>query len=202
LTSPLDTVADMRATAKWIVGAAAAVGAALLGGAPLTAIGKIHSLHAAALAYSGLVIGLAGVGWTIWHATEALTPVLSTSGSFETDPALAGLRARIDREPGAFYGPWGSDFAALCAARTWQRKIRRSLAALLVGETDEARRHALTAALEQAAQATWAIEQRIRLMQELTHVWLVRAQLQRARVHVIGGAAVTALGIVLFIAST
>jgi hypothetical protein len=53
----------------------------------------------------------------------------------ETDPALAGLRARIGREPGAFYGPWGNDFAALYAARTCQRKIGRSLTALLVGET-------------------------------------------------------------------
>jgi hypothetical protein len=64
----------MRVTAKWIIGAAAAVGAVLLGGAPLAAIGKIHGIGSAAEALAGLVIGLAGVGWAIWHTAEALIP--------------------------------------------------------------------------------------------------------------------------------
>ena len=41
--SPLETVTDLRASAKWILAALAGVGAAMLGGGLLVAIGKIHS---------------------------------------------------------------------------------------------------------------------------------------------------------------
>jgi hypothetical protein len=43
LPSPLDSIDDLRAAAKWMIAAAGAVGAALIGGAPLVAAGQVHA---------------------------------------------------------------------------------------------------------------------------------------------------------------
>ena len=53
LPSPLDSVHDMRTAAKWMLAAAGAVGAALISGGPLVAVGQVHGLWHAFLAGSG-----------------------------------------------------------------------------------------------------------------------------------------------------
>ncbi|MBT2212498.1 hypothetical protein [Actinomadura sp. NEAU-AAG7] len=192
----------MRATAKWILAASAAVGAALLGGGPLTAAGKVHGFADAALAYTGLVIGLLGVGWAIWHTADALIPPLTLPSSLDQEPQLKGLRERIAREPGAFYGPYGTSVADLRTALAFHRTVAANLAAALATEQDPARREVISAKIEQARTAVEMIQQRSRGVMELTHAWHVRAQLRRARFHTMLGAAVTALGAVVFLAAT
>jgi hypothetical protein len=125
LPSPLDAVDDMRTTAKWIIGAVAAVGAALLGGAPLAAAGRIHGFGHAAEAFCGLAIALAGVGWAIWHTTDALIPPVTTLTALET-PQLAELRAQIAAEPSAFFGSFGGSPAQVQAASASTRQQRSS----------------------------------------------------------------------------
>jgi hypothetical protein len=44
LPSPLDAVDDLRAAARWTIAAAGAVGAALISGGSLVAVGKVHGL--------------------------------------------------------------------------------------------------------------------------------------------------------------
>lgn len=200
--SPLDAVADMRMTAKWILAAAAAVGAALIGGGPLTAVGKVHGIADAALAYAGLMTGVVGIGWAIWYTADALIPPLTTPLSLDREPALRDLRQRIGRDPEAYYGPFGRTMSELRERQALYRKAVRALSEAMAGESDPARRHVMTVQYQQANEALTAIGRRSHTLLELTHAWQVRAQLRRARVHALGGAAVAALGAVLFLAAT
>jgi hypothetical protein len=78
LPSPLDSVGDMRSAAKWMLAAAGAVGAALISGGPLVAVGQVHGVLHAVLAGLGLVIALGGVGTAIWFTSKVLVPRLMT----------------------------------------------------------------------------------------------------------------------------
>src|ERR1700734_2438056 len=98
LPSPLDAVDDLRAAAKWTLAAAGAVGAALISGGPLVAVGQVHGLGHALLAGLGLALALAGVGIAIWSTSKVLAPRLTTRRTVMS-PALAGLRHDIEEEP-------------------------------------------------------------------------------------------------------
>lgn len=200
--SPLDAIPDMRATAKWILAAAAAVGAALLGVGPLAAMGQIQHARAAILAFVGLVTGLAGVGWAIWCTAEALIPPLTTPRSLDTDPRLRELRGHLAADPAAFYGPFGTSMAELQAALALHTRVAANLTASLEHEHDDHRRQVLTNKLTEARTAVDAIGRRIRGLLELCHAWLVRAQLRRARAQTFAGAALAALGVVVFLFAT
>jgi hypothetical protein len=201
LPSPLDAVGDMRATAKWIIGAAAAVGVALLGGAPLAAVGRIHGFGSAAEAFGGLALGLTGVGWAIWHTADALIPPATTLATLDTPP-LADLRAQIAGEPAAYFGPFGNSAAQVQAACQRFGTAAAQIAVMLAAEPDAGRRAILAQgqadALANAAQAS----ARLRWLLSLAHAWRVRDQLRRARLHTFAGAAVAALGAVLFLVAT
>lgn len=202
LPSPLDAIPDMRATAKWILGAAAAVGAALVGGAPLTAVGKVHGAGHIALAYAGLVVGLAGVGWAIWRTADALIPPLITRLSLDSEPGLAGLRAKIAGDPRSFYGPFGTSMAELQRTHEYHQRMARILASAAAAETSPDRKRVMEAQA-QAAQATvTAARTRVQNLLELAYAWQVRAELRDARLHALLGAAVAAAGAVLFLVST
>ena len=212
LPSPLDAIPDMRATAKWILAAAAAVGAALLGGAPLTAVGKVHGAGHAFLAFAGLAIGLAGVGWAIWHTADALIPPLTTPLSLDSEPRLADLRRGIARDPGGFFGPFGAardgapggkrTMARLQEELAFHRKVARDAGRKAAADADPSRRRAWEEAAQAARDNLAAAQARQRSLLELAHAWQVRAQLRSARLHSMAGAAVAAAGAVLFLVAT
>jgi hypothetical protein len=199
--SPLEAVADMRATARWITAAAAAVGAALLGGAPLTAVGKVHGAGHIVLSFLGLALGLAGVGWIIWHTADAMIPPMTTLADLDTDP-LRGLRRQSEKTPEAFFGPFGTSADDLQAAHHLYSTAAANLAILLAREEDPARARILTQGLSDARANAAKAAVRIQYLLELAHVWNVRAALRQARVHVYLGATATALGTVIFLTAT
>jgi hypothetical protein len=199
--SPLDAVPDMRASAKWILGAAAASGAALLGGGPLAAVGKVHTAGAAITACTGLLIGLLGIGWAIWFTADALIPPLTTPKTLDTDPRLQDLRDRIASDPAAFYGPFGGSMADLGKASELHSKAAASLVRALATETDATRQKVLAAAIEEARATTAAVQRRTRTLLELAHAWDVRAKLRTARLQAFAGAAIAAVGVVMFVAA-
>lgn len=201
LPSPLDAIADMRTTAKWIIGAAAAVGAVLLGGAPLAAVGTVHGVGSAAVAFSGLIVGLAGVGWAIWHTSEALIPPVTTLATLEM-PQLAGLRAQIAADPAAFYGPFGASVQDVQAACRRFDTSAAHLAVMLAAERDPSRQRILAQGLADASANAAQARARLRWLLALAHAWRVRDLLRRARLHALVGAAAAALGGVLFITAT
>ncbi|GLY84142.1 hypothetical protein [Actinoallomurus iriomotensis] len=198
---PTDAVADMRATARWTIAAAAGVGALLLGGAPLTAIGKISGPGEAALAFAGLVVALGGVGWAIWQTGEALMPRIATLDDLDA-PDLADLRATIARDPSVFYGPFGESREELREAVAFHGKVAAELAAIAAGETDPVRSRVLAQALEDARGNTASARRLQARLLEFVHAWKVRTAVRRARLHTLAAAAVIALGAVLFLGAT
>jgi hypothetical protein len=200
LHSPADAVADMRATARWTVAGAAAVGALLLGGAPLTAVGKISHAANAVLAFAGLVVALGGVAWAIWQTGEALMPRIATLADLD-DPDLSDLRATMARDPSAFFGPFGQARDDLRAAVAFHGTVAANLAVTAAAEQDPVRSRLLTQALADArANADLARRLQDRLV-ELVHAWKVRTAVRRSRRHTLGAAAVVALGAVVFLSA-
>jgi hypothetical protein len=99
LPSPLDSVGDMRSAAKWMLAAAGAVGAALISGGPLVAVGQVHGVLHAVLAGLGLVIALGGVGTAIWFTSKVLVPRLMTPAVLQNAgrPQAAPPRRSVPR---------------------------------------------------------------------------------------------------------
>jgi hypothetical protein len=196
-----DAVADLRTTARWTVAAAAAVGALLLGGAPLTSIGKVDGIGAAISACAGLFVALAGVGWVIWHTTEALMPRIATTTQLD-DPDMTSLREAIAQEPDAFYGPFGTTPQELRAAALLYDTAAANLAAALAREPDQTKSRVLEQALSDArANADLAHRLESSLL-DIVHAWKVRSAVRRARLHTFTAATVIAIGAVLFLIAT
>jgi hypothetical protein len=103
LPSPLDSVADMRSAAKWMLAASGAVGAVLISGGPLVAIGQVHGGLNIFLAVLGLVLAVGGVGVAIWFTSEVLVPRLMTPATFRSARELQDLRKIMNAEPGEFF---------------------------------------------------------------------------------------------------
>ncbi|MFF3329855.1 hypothetical protein ACFYWX_09875 [Streptomyces sp. NPDC002888] len=194
-------VADMRATARWSVATTGAVGGLLLGGFPLTAVGKIHGATDVALAVGGLVVAVAGVAWALWTTGEVLTPRFTTLRSL-ADPALADLQAEIDAAPETFFGPFGRTAAQLEAACREHTAVAVQLAALLARERDEERRAGLTRGLADARANAANATARRRALLELVHAWQVRRALRRARIHTLLASVAVVAGAVLFLLAT
>jgi hypothetical protein len=199
--SPLEAVADMRTTAKWIIGAAAATGATLLGGAPLAAVGKIHGVGSAALAFGGLVIGLTGVGWAIWHTAEALIPPATSLATLE-QPQMEEVRTQIAADPMGFFGPFGKSVPELEASCRRFDIAAAQVAVMLAAEPDPNRQRILAQGMADASANAARARARLRWLLALAHAWQVRHLLYRARLHAFVGAAAVAFGAVLFIVAT
>ncbi|MBC2869446.1 hypothetical protein [Streptomyces mexicanus] len=201
VSSAQTAVADMRATARWTVAATAAVGGVLLGGLPFAAIGKLHGGGDLALAVGGLAVAMAGVFWVIWATGEVLTPRFVTLTSLD-GPGLAGLRAAVQREPEAFFGPFGASAAELDRSCRHHTQTAARIARLLVTETDDVRRARLTHWLGVARSNAAHARARRRALLELVHAWQVRATLRRARIHTLLASLLVVAGAVLFLLAT
>jgi hypothetical protein len=201
LPSPLDAVADMRATAKWIVAAAAGVGVVLLGGGPLAALGKVHDVRHAVVSFLGLSVSLLGIGWVIWRISDVLIPPSTTLATLETRP-LANLRAQMEAEPEAYFGPFGPTIADLQRHCRQYDTAAANLAIMLAREQDPDRQRVLTQGLADARANASMAHRRLRRLQELIHAWTVRADLRRARVHAFVGIIIAALGAIVFVTAT
>ncbi|MEV0975600.1 hypothetical protein [Streptomyces sp. NPDC049915] len=199
-TGPADAVTDLRTTARWTIAATAAVGALLLGGGPLVAVGRIHGWADAAAAFGGLALAVLGIGWAIWQTGEALTPRLATLADLGT-PGMAGLREAVARDPSAYFGPYAS-LDELSAGRRLHEKIAAELAVRLAREPDADHTRVLQQGLADAranAQQARALQQRLLT---LIHAWAVRDAVRRARVHTLAAFMVVTLGAVLFLTAT
>lgn len=194
-------VTDMRTTARWTIAAVAAVGALLLGGTPLAAVGKINHIGDAAAAFVGLTTALTGVGWAVWQTGEALIPRIAMFAQLD-DPAMATLKDIIAQDPAAFYGPFGQSPQELRAARLLHETTAANLAAARAREQDEARSRVLEQALSDE-QANTDLARRLETnLLECIHAWQVLAAVRRARIHTIAAVVVVALGAVLFLSAT
>lgn len=192
LPSPLDSIADTRAAARWLIAAAGAVGALLLGGGPLVAATKITSVGHAVWAGVGLLIAVVGVGWAIWQTSEVLVPPVTTV----TDIG-AELRTRVDADPGYYLGSMASSVDDLLR----HRQIAASIAAQLA-TASESQMAALRKALEVAHTNIRRTDPYLRWLLATAHAWQVRDRLRTARRHTFLAGILVIIGAVVFLAAT
>jgi hypothetical protein len=194
-------VTDLRTTAKWTIAAFGAVGVLLLGGTPRAALSKINDTGDAVAAFTGMALGLVGVGWAVWHTSEAITPRITLLSHLH-DPDAAALREAIAQDPGAFYGPFPPSPDQLRSARVLHETAAANLAAAAAREEGESRRRSLERA-HADAESNAALAERLesRLL-ELIHASQVHAAVRRARLHTAAAAVVIAFGGVLILTAT
>ncbi|MFF4273404.1 hypothetical protein [Streptomyces sp. NPDC001536] len=204
-SSPLDAVPDMRATAKWMLAALAAVGAVLLAGVPLTAMRSAASTGRLLFALGGLAVALAGVGWALWVTSEALMPRLVSYRDLST-PRFTEIKTAVESDPELFLGPSArkgptalDDFDNTFVKH---RLVLQNVTRMLAAESDPTRRQALAAARRQAA--SWVADDytRVSRLAALMYAWDVRAGVRKARVHTFIGCGVTLVGALCLVLAT
>ncbi|MGW4942367.1 hypothetical protein ACWEOZ_12365 [Actinoplanes sp. NPDC004185] len=188
----------MRATARWTVVAVGAVGATLLAGAPLAALGRVKNVGDAVALGVGLAVAMAGVAWAIWHTSEALTPPITTLATYD-DKGLADLRKIVTREPAVLFGPFGRSVADLQDQLTLRWQVVLSLEAAVARDPRQA---VLAAALNDARSNVELGRRTVQHALALMHAWQVRNRLRRARLHTLIGMLIVAVGVAVFLSAT
>ncbi|MGW3459617.1 hypothetical protein ACWDE9_08450 [Streptomyces olivaceoviridis] len=196
LPSPLDSVADSREAARWTLVSCGAVGALLLGGGPLLAVGKISNWVHAAWAGAGLLMALLGIAWAMWQTSEVLVPPMTTPDDL-TAPTLHGLRDQFDAAPDHYFGWLATDVEDLLRHRRLAREISRRLA-----HAEGAERAALEGGLATARRNIARTDPYLRWLLATAHAWLVREKLRRARRHTFASAVLVITGAVVFLGAT
>lgn len=195
--SPLEAVDDLRAAAKWMLVAEGAVGAAVISGGPLAAVGQVHGTARAFLAGVGLVLALGGVGLAIWFTGKVLSPRLTTPKTIRS-PALAGLRRELEAEASQFFGVVATRVDALLL----HQEVAVDLARKVAAEKDPARRQLIERQLRRTEKNAERAAPYVRWLLALAHVWQIEADLRRSRwITLIGGLFVAAGAVLFFIAT-
>jgi hypothetical protein len=197
LPSPLEAVDDLRGAAKWTLAAEGAVGAALISGGPLVAVGQVHGPAHALLAGAGLVVALGGVGLAIWFTSKVLSPRLTTPQTLRS-PAVAGLRRVIEAEPAQFFGVVATKVDALLL----HQEVAADLARKVVAEKDPARRQVIKRQLRRTEVNAARAGPYVRWLLALAHVWQIEADLRRSRWFTLAGGVLVVAGAVLFFIAT
>lgn len=197
LPSPLDAIDDLRAAARWTIAAAGAVGAALIGGGPLVAVGKVHGITAAVVAGVSLVVALGGVSLAIWQTSLALVPPLTTPATLSLE-SLRGLRETIDAAPADFFGVVATGIDDLLRHRPIAVNLRQQIMA----EDDPARRAVLEGHLQRALANVMRTDPYVRWLLASAHVWQMKAALRRARWCTLLGGVLVAASAVAFLTVT
>jgi hypothetical protein len=115
---PVDDVApwtaaseSLRSVVKWIAGSFGALGALLIGTAPLA--GFHDSTFGVWTAWIGPIgfgaLSLIGVVIVVWLATSLLTPSTVTLSAVQHENTFHVLRAQVAADPTAYLGLWGTD---------------------------------------------------------------------------------------------
>ncbi|GGQ87830.1 hypothetical protein [Couchioplanes azureus] len=92
----------LRATTRWLVTAAAGVGAVLVAGLQLTGLGSLGAQEMPRLvaAFGGLVVALTGVGYMVLRASQILTTEWVTLADIEKDIFDHRVRQSAQRSDG------------------------------------------------------------------------------------------------------
>jgi hypothetical protein len=198
LPSPLAAVDDMRAAAKWTLAAAGAVGAALISGGPLVAVGQVHGVLHAVIAGLGLLAALCGVGLAIWSTTKVLASRLTTPATLAS-PELAKFREVVEADREQFFGVIAKDVAGLLRYQV----IAVHLMELRAAKKDDPRQQAMIAAqLHRVMRDAARADPYVRWLLTAAHAWLVEAELKRSRKWTLIGGILVVAGAVLFFSVT
>ncbi|OJF11915.1 hypothetical protein BG844_23575 [Couchioplanes caeruleus subsp. caeruleus] len=105
----------LRATTRWLVTAAAGVGAVLVAGLQLTGLGSLGSQEIPRLvaAFAGLVVALTGVGYMVLRASQILTTEWVTLADIEKDIFDHRVRQSAQRQSGGSRPKFGDRIGRL-----------------------------------------------------------------------------------------
>jgi hypothetical protein len=103
---------SLRSVVKWIAASFGALGALLIGTAPLAGLRQLSASAIWAdwivpLAFGAAALG--AVGFIVWMATSLLTPSTITLPQVLTEPEFQALRRLVAADPTAYLGLWGND---------------------------------------------------------------------------------------------
>ena len=169
------------------------MGAALISGGPLVAVGQVHGVAHALIAGAGLATSLGGVVLAIWFTGKVLSPRLTTPETLRS-PGLAGLRRVIEAEPAQFFGVVATKVDALLL----HQEVAVDLARQVAAETDAARRQVINRQLLRAEDNAARAAPYVRWLLALAHVWQIEADLRRSRWFALAGGLLVVAGAVLF----
>ncbi|MFB7613642.1 hypothetical protein [Kitasatospora sp. NPDC056181] len=194
----LDSVTDMRSTARWTIGALGAVGSLVLGGLPLAGVNEIHGGTRLWLAFAGLSLAVLGVSWAVYWTSDVLTPRFTTPATWNAR-AVRPLRAVAEAEPALFFGHFGRTPAELTAACELHATVVANLTSALAAQPAAAEAEQLRAARAVAEANLAGAQRRLAELLDLMHAWSVRAALVAARWHTLAGGIAVAGGATLFL---
>ena len=198
LPSPLAAVDDMRSVAKWTLAVAGAVGAALISGGPLIAVGQVHGVHHAVIAGLGLLAALVGVELAIWSTTKVLAPRLTTPATLAS-PKLTEFRDLVNADREYLFGAVAKDVADL---------LRHQVIAVRLTElhkakkSDHPRQAMIAAQLSRVTRNAARADPYVRWLLTAAHAWQVEAELKRSRWWTLLGGMLVVAGAVLFFSVT
>jgi hypothetical protein len=194
----------IRATAKWLITAAAAVGAVLIAGSQLSSIGKLDVCVGASrsclglpIATLGAVVALGAVSYLIWRAVDILLPVGITLT--ELDSAWDAPKPRADV---AFFkaNPTQLGYARpseleLARTKAWHDllELRKAL-----GEATGAAQATLTEQVKQAQEDFDRFQTDVATITAVAQHEVLKSRFRQMLVPVVIAAMVTALGVLTF----
>lgn len=212
LPSPLTSVDDMRATAKWTLAVVGATGAALISGGPLVAVGQVHGVVHSVLAGVGLACALVGIWLAIWFTSRVLMPRLTTPAVFteqrtsaltgKASLKLASLTEQIDQNPTYFFGELATSVGDLLARRAKTLDAVQKVAEAIAVSGDVTMNAQLQATLARLQSDLARIDAGLNSLLPLAHAWLVEADLRRSRLWTLAGGLLVVAGAVLFFSVT
>ncbi len=123
--------ASLRDVVKWVAASFGALGALLIGTAPLSGVGDLT------LGWSILgplvfgTLALLAVGWVVWYTTSLLTPNTVSLSDIARHEDYADFRTQVAVEPLAYLGTLGEDVATFFVNRDTENRALAELDAKL-----------------------------------------------------------------------
>ncbi|MEP6695303.1 MAG: pentapeptide repeat-containing protein [Pseudonocardiales bacterium] len=195
----------VRGAAKWLLGATAAVGAALIGGSQLSSIGKLEACTGSSqqclrlpIAALSSVIALVALAYIIWTAVGILLPVAVTVA--DLDQAWdAGKRADVKflKANTPLLGYARPSDLETARTQAWNDLVA-ARKALKDADADDPTRAAKTTAHDLAESAFKDKQQRVATVTDIAQYELLQSDFRSLMARLLPATAVVALGIVTF----
>jgi hypothetical protein len=201
LPSPLDSVDDLRSAARWMLAAVGGVGAVLISGGTLVAVGQVHGTAHVILAGVALLVALVGVGLAIWQTSQVLISPLTTPATVldAKDRSMGKLRTLLNANPADYFGLVAESVQDLLRRQTLAVRLARQFAQLGQGDP---RRAPFEAALRQVEADAARSAPYVRWVVATAHVWQIQERLRQARLYTFIGGVLVVVGAVFFFSVT
>jgi nucleoid-associated protein YgaU len=98
----------LRDVAKWVATSFGALGAVMIGTAPLASLAKLKLAWTLLIPAGFGLFALGAIAFIVWQTTRLLTPSEATPKAIAKEPRFASFRDKIAAEPYAYLGTWAA----------------------------------------------------------------------------------------------